>query len=227
MAHETDLTPREREVFALAARGQTNKQIATELGISRNAVRYHLKEIHSKLETGSNRSFLARHRVLPGGAWLAGMASRASLAASLGVIAVALGLMGVAAYLTYPGGGSAPSHSATPDSLGRYPNGCPALVEVDGTLSLAELPWAAASGSEEVARLNPTLPRDVPLPRGTTVLLPYVPQNGCERLGPLQMTPPAASGGTPPARGTQPSRTTPASARTALAPTPPQPSPVP
>lgn len=54
------LTPREHEVLDLARRGYTNGEIADQLGITRNAVRFHLKEIHSKLGTGGERSRLGR-----------------------------------------------------------------------------------------------------------------------------------------------------------------------
>ena len=58
MARHDGLTPRERDVLGQTARGLTNEEIALALGISRNAVRFHLKQIHSKLETGGNRSRL-------------------------------------------------------------------------------------------------------------------------------------------------------------------------
>ena len=54
------LTSREQEVVDLAQRGYTNNEIAERLGITRNAVRFHLKEVHSKLGTGGERSALAR-----------------------------------------------------------------------------------------------------------------------------------------------------------------------
>lgn len=57
--HGDTLTPREREVLRLATSGLTNNEIARELGITRNAVRFHLKEIHSKLGTGGERTTLA------------------------------------------------------------------------------------------------------------------------------------------------------------------------
>ena len=44
-----ELTPRECEVLDLARRGLSNEAIALQLGISRNAVRYHLK-----LHTGAH-----------------------------------------------------------------------------------------------------------------------------------------------------------------------------
>ncbi len=52
----TSLAPREREVLALAQRGLTNPAIAAGLGITGNAVRYHLKELHSTFATAGDRS---------------------------------------------------------------------------------------------------------------------------------------------------------------------------
>ncbi len=43
-------TPRERDVLRLLAKGWTNGQIEGELGVSTNTVRFHLKNIYSKLE---------------------------------------------------------------------------------------------------------------------------------------------------------------------------------
>jgi DNA-binding NarL/FixJ family response regulator len=47
------LTPREREVALLAARGLTNRQIAAELNLSVNTVSNHLKRVYAKLDVGS------------------------------------------------------------------------------------------------------------------------------------------------------------------------------
>jgi DNA-binding CsgD family transcriptional regulator len=76
------LTPREREVLALAQRGLTNPAIAAELGITENAVRYHLKELHSKLETAGDRGRLNRIGWLAAGVFLRWKASAAPLAAA-------------------------------------------------------------------------------------------------------------------------------------------------
>jgi DNA-binding NarL/FixJ family response regulator len=43
------LTRREREVLELAARGIENKVIATELSISQDTVKSHLKKVYRKL----------------------------------------------------------------------------------------------------------------------------------------------------------------------------------
>ncbi|HEX9495667.1 MAG TPA: response regulator transcription factor [Candidatus Limnocylindria bacterium] len=45
-----DLTPREREVLKLVAAGQSNKEIATSLGITDRTVKTHISNIFSKLE---------------------------------------------------------------------------------------------------------------------------------------------------------------------------------
>jgi DNA-binding NarL/FixJ family response regulator len=47
------LTPRERDVMKLVARGKTNEEIAGPLGISLGAVKNHLYDIFSKLSVGS------------------------------------------------------------------------------------------------------------------------------------------------------------------------------
>lgn len=44
-----ELTGRERELLAALANGWTNMQIATRIGISRNTVKYHLKNLYDKL----------------------------------------------------------------------------------------------------------------------------------------------------------------------------------
>jgi DNA-binding NarL/FixJ family response regulator len=49
--HEADnrLSPREMEVLEFAARGKTNPEIAEELNVSENTVRFHMKNIFEKL----------------------------------------------------------------------------------------------------------------------------------------------------------------------------------
>jgi len=58
------LTPRERQVALLAARGQTNRQIGAELGLSINTVSNHLKRIYAKLEVSSRTELAWRLQYL-------------------------------------------------------------------------------------------------------------------------------------------------------------------
>jgi DNA-binding NarL/FixJ family response regulator len=50
-----ELSAREREVLAHAARGHTNTEIAQLLGVSENTVRFHLKNIYNKINV-TNRT---------------------------------------------------------------------------------------------------------------------------------------------------------------------------
>jgi DNA-binding CsgD family transcriptional regulator len=52
------LTPREREICLVLARGLANKQIATQLGISVRTVENHLANIYDKLRLGSRTQLL-------------------------------------------------------------------------------------------------------------------------------------------------------------------------
>jgi two-component system, NarL family, nitrate/nitrite response regulator NarL len=54
------LTPREREVALLVARGLSNKQVARELGVSSGTVKMHLHRVFQKLGAKS-RSALRGH----------------------------------------------------------------------------------------------------------------------------------------------------------------------
>lgn len=59
------LTPREREVLSLVARGATNKEIAVAFHISENTVRNHLRNILEKLHL-QNRTQVAAYAVREG-----------------------------------------------------------------------------------------------------------------------------------------------------------------
>lgn len=87
----SELTTRERAVLALASTGRSNREIARELGITANTVRFHLKEIHSKLDTDGDRTQLRMRRWF-GGSFLIGLKANLSTVAALaGVTAVSVG----------------------------------------------------------------------------------------------------------------------------------------
>lgn len=54
------LTPRERDLLASLSDGQTNSQIAHELGISLNTVKFHLKNLYEKLGVNNRAQAVAR-----------------------------------------------------------------------------------------------------------------------------------------------------------------------
>jgi DNA-binding NarL/FixJ family response regulator len=59
-AREAGLTERETEVLAGLAEGQSNKQIALELRVSEQAVKYHLTNVYRKLKTSGRVEALRR-----------------------------------------------------------------------------------------------------------------------------------------------------------------------
>lgn len=54
-----ELTGREKELLAALANGWTNLQIASRIGISRNTVKYHLKNLYDKLEVNNRAMAVA------------------------------------------------------------------------------------------------------------------------------------------------------------------------
>lgn len=56
-----ELTPREEEVLALLAKGYITKEIADQLGISFDTVRFHLKHIYQKLHVRSRSEALIKY----------------------------------------------------------------------------------------------------------------------------------------------------------------------
>lgn len=195
-----ELTPRECEVLDLARRGLSNEAIALQLGISRNAVRYHLKELHSKLDTGGDRKRLSAWRKLRG--LLPGVPVVTGVGSAKLVVGVAMGafaIAGAAAAFTFTAadGPEGPGQAVAID--GRYPNGCPDRYSTWQATTLEEFAteYRDTLGTyAELRGLNPELV-DRRLPAGTEVLVVYNPEGTC---GELQETPagaPAGPGGTP------------------------------
>jgi len=54
-----ELTPREHEVLELVARGGTNAEIASQLGVSENTVKFHMKNILQKLHARNRAEVVA------------------------------------------------------------------------------------------------------------------------------------------------------------------------
>lgn len=48
-AGQSALTPRERQMLELVSRGHSNKEIARQIFVSENTVKYHLKNVYRKL----------------------------------------------------------------------------------------------------------------------------------------------------------------------------------
>lgn len=57
-----DLSPREREVLELVAEGFSNKEVADRLGISVEAVRWHLRHVYPKLHVHSRTQAALKFR---------------------------------------------------------------------------------------------------------------------------------------------------------------------
>jgi hypothetical protein len=150
-------------VLQFASLGLSNQQIAERLGISRGGVRYHLKELHSKLETGSQRAILrargwGRHTLV-----LVALTSK-SLVAS-GATALMVASTVGAAYLAYDH-----FHNGARGDDGPWrTEGFVSYVTWEGaTLS------AFADGRttiDDLRRLNPQV-SDGPLPAGIEVRVP-------------------------------------------------------
>ncbi|MCC7362999.1 MAG: helix-turn-helix transcriptional regulator [Dehalococcoidia bacterium] len=177
-----ELTRREQDVLDLASAGLTNDEIAARLGLTHNAVRFHLKRVHAKLDTGGDRRSLSGWR-----RWVPGLGLGLGMGKAAVVPVVAIGGLGVAlagaAAVYFPSGGGGAAPAVTPGADGRYPNGCPASFTAQPDIpTLAD--YAAAFGVpyEELVALNPELPASGVLPLGANVRVPYREDSGCGEL---------------------------------------------
>jgi DNA-binding CsgD family transcriptional regulator len=87
---DTDLSPRQVAIIGLVARGQTNKAIAAQLGITERAVEATLSRSYRKLGV-PNRAALIAHAMSEAGFGLP-MAARLAPASSLGAVGTPLSL---------------------------------------------------------------------------------------------------------------------------------------
>lgn len=152
-----DLTDRQEEVLRLIERGMTNGQIATELGITLDGVKFHVSEILSKLEVGSREEAVA--------VWSESQSTRPGLAAfamkALAGIGAAVGTIGIVALalFAFRDDGVAPVEQPTP--------GVPSTP----TLLVRESPAAPSTNCPP-----PRTPTPTPPPGATEVPVP--PEDG-------------------------------------------------
>jgi LuxR family maltose regulon positive regulatory protein len=58
------LTPKEAEVLQLLVGNLTNKQIASAMGVGDQTIKWHLKNMFTKLQAGSRKHLIGRARML-------------------------------------------------------------------------------------------------------------------------------------------------------------------
>ena len=63
-ANVTALTPKEREVLELLGRNLSNKEVALALQVGEETVKWHVKNLFSKLDAGTRKQAVARARIL-------------------------------------------------------------------------------------------------------------------------------------------------------------------
>lgn len=128
-----ELTPRQREVLRLIARGRTNFEIAQELGITLEGAKYHVSEILARLGVDSREDAAAwwRHEQRPAARFRRGVAATFTgtafrvAAAAAGVAAV--GVVALLAVIALRGG-----DESTPAGVDPTPivpaSGCDAII---------------------------------------------------------------------------------------------------
>jgi LuxR family maltose regulon positive regulatory protein len=58
------LTPKEREVLALAARNLSNKEIGLAMQVGEETIKWHMKNLFAKLDAGTRKQVVSRARIL-------------------------------------------------------------------------------------------------------------------------------------------------------------------
>ncbi|MGE0572074.1 MAG: helix-turn-helix transcriptional regulator [Dehalococcoidia bacterium] len=135
-----DRTPRQREVLALIARGQTNGQIAETLGITIDGAKFHVGEILARLDVSTREEAVA--------VWRAGRRPSARIGRMLGGLVAHRFLAGAAAVFAVAAAGIAVAFALNADDS----DGSQATSEV----TVADV-VAAAQETGEVLHLQMTL----------------------------------------------------------------------
>jgi DNA-binding CsgD family transcriptional regulator len=141
-----DLTPKQREVLQLIARGRSNPEIATALGVTIDGAKWHVREILSKLGVSSREEAAAIYRAETrpaarlGAAFAGLLAGRTVLAvaavlagAGLAAAAITLALLGRGDDASPPASPSEPAATASP--LPSPPPGATDIPEVNAIIA--------------------------------------------------------------------------------------------
>ncbi len=143
----SELTPRQREVAALLARGYSNAEIAERLGISLDGAKWHVSELIGKFGVDSRDEVAdawEAHRRSRRWAWLGAIAGLAPLkvaAVAAGVLAVGAGAATIVAVAAQAGGGDdTPAEQAATPVPSATPTATPtiALPAPPGTVFTAQ-----------------------------------------------------------------------------------------
>ncbi len=182
-----DLSPRQREVLDLIARGKTNAEIAATLGLSLDGAKWHVREILGKLDVTSreeaanywhqeNRPMARLARALaavtPGG----GMFKIIAGAGALAAVTVAVTMVLLA--LRSAGADSSPNPPTFPDATptGTATPTVPASPTVLGTGTSVPSPSApVATPTAEVPTPASTPTTTAPTPASTPEVTPPTP----------------------------------------------------
>lgn len=169
--YERPLTARQRAVLRMAGEGKSNREIAKELGLSENAVRFHLKQLHAELETDGDRLRLRMRAWQRFRMWAASftlLKPGQTVVAAIAVVAMSgVGLAGVIV-----------GHTWRSDDESR-PSAVVTIRTWEG-VTVEELGGHDADRIAEIRLLNPGLPAG-PLPAEMDVRVPQPGEGPRER----------------------------------------------